>query len=486
MTNPERKAWSQKYSEWFHKVIAEVPIYDTRYPVKGTGIWMPFGYRIRKEVLRVIRDELERTGHEEVLFPLLIPDYLLSKESEHIRNFEDEVYWVTHGGKTPLEVKLALRPTSETAMYPMFKLWINAYSDLPLRIFQIVNVFRYETKATRPMIRVREVSTFKEAHTAHATREEAEEQERTGIEVYSRIFERLKIPFLRTIRPDWDKFPGAERSVAFDTVMPDGRILQIGTVHFLGQGFAKAFDIKYMKSDGGYEYVWQTCYGISERAIAALISVHGDDHGLVLPSEVAPVQAVVIPIVYKGREEEVLKRCKEVTETLERSGLRAAIDDRRDITPGNKYYAWEMKGTPVRIEIGPRDLDSNTAVLVRRDTLKKTPVNMERLVEEVRNLLLQIDDELVKRSKEWMSSKIRVAETIEQAKDELDARGGVVELNWCGRTNCGEELEKTIDARILGVPFDEDEDKNEVPLNGSKCAGCNGTATKRIRVARSY
>lgn len=484
MTNPERKSWSQAYSEWFHKVIAEVPIYDTRYPVKGTGVWMPFGYKIRREVLRIIRDELEKTGHEEVLFPLLIPDYLLSKESEHIRNFEDEVYWVTHGGKTPLEVKLALRPTSETAMYPMFKLWINAYSDLPLRIFQIVNVFRYETKATRPMIRVREVSTFKEAHTAHATREEAEEQERIGVEVYSKIFERLKIPFLRTIRPDWDKFPGAERSVAFDTVMPDGRVLQIGTVHFLGQGFARAFDIKYMKSDGNYEYVWQTCYGISERAIAALISVHGDDHGLVLPSEVAPVQVVVIPIVYKGREEEVLKRCKEVSEILERSGLRVSVDDRRDITPGNKYYTWEMKGTPVRIEIGPRDIDSNTAVLVRRDTLKKTPVNMEMLVEEVRKLLDYIDEELAKRSKEWMSSKVRGAETIDQAKDELDTRGGIVELNWCGKTNCGEELEKTIDARILGVPFDEHDIEN--PPSGAKCAGCGGAANKKIRVARSY
>jgi len=483
MTNPERKVWSEDYGEWFHKVIAEVPIYDTRYPVKGTGIWMPFGYRIRREVLRVIREELERTGHEEVLFPLLIPEYLLSKESEHIRNFEDEVYWVTHGGKTPLDVKLALRPTSETAMYPMFKLWINAYSDLPVRIFQIVNVFRYETKATRPMIRVREVSTFKEAHTAHATREEAEEQERIGVEVYSKIFERLKIPFLRSIRPDWDKFPGAERSVAFDTVMPDGRVLQIGTVHFLGQGFAKAFDIKYMKSDGNYEYVWQTCYGISERAIAALVSVHGDDHGLVLPSEIAPVQVVVIPIVYKGREEEVLKRCKEVKRTLEDTGLRTAVDDRREVTPGNKYYAWEMKGTPVRIEIGPRDVDSNTAVLVRRDTLKKTTVSLEALIEEVRKLLMHIDEELAKRSREWMLSKVSEAETAEQAKDILDTRGGIVELNWCGRTNCGEELEKAIDARILGVPF---EDTVVTPTSGSKCVSCGGTSFKRIRVARSY
>ncbi len=480
MASPERKIWSQNYSEWFHKVIAEVPIYDTRYPVKGTGIWMPFGYRIRREVLRIIREELELTGHEEVLFPMLIPEYLLSKESEHIRSFEDEVYWVTHGGKTPLEVKLALRPTSETAIYPMFKLWINAYSDLPLRIFQVVNVFRYETKATRPMIRVREVSTFKEAHTAHATREGAEEQERTGVEVYSKIFERLKIPFLKTIRPDWDKFPGAERSIAFDTVMPDGRVLQIGTVHFLGQGFSKAFDIKYMRSDGGYEYVWQTCYGMSERAIAALLSIHGDDHGLVLPSEVAPVQAIIIPIVYKGREN-VLDRCREIKETLEDSGLRATIDDRKDVTPGNKYYAWEMKGAPVRIEIGPRDLDNKTAVLVRRDMLKKTTIQQEALVGEVKKMLVQVDEELARRSREWMDAKVRAVETIEQAKEELDSQGGIVELGWCGRTSCGEGLEKIIDARILGVPYDEE----DFP-SGSRCAGCGETAAKRIRVARSY
>lgn len=482
MANPERKVWSQNYSEWFHKVISEIPIYDTRYPVKGTGIWTPFGFRIRRAVLNIIREELEKTGHEEVLFPLLIPDYLLSKESEHIRNFEDEVYWVTHGGRTPLDVKLALRPTSETAIYPIFKLWINAYSDLPVKIFQIVNVFRYETKSTRPMIRVREVSTFKEAHTAHATREDAEEQERVGVEVYSRIFERLKIPFLKTVRPDWDKFPGAERSIAFDTIMPDGKVLQIGTVHFLGQGFAKAFDIKYMNKDGSYEYVWQTCYGISERAIAALISIHGDDHGLVLPSEIAPVQAVVIPIVYKGREEEVLKKCLEIKEALRNGGIRAELDDRREITPGSKYYAWELRGAPVRIEIGPRDLDNKTAVIVRRDSLKKLPVSIDNLLDEVKKTFLEIDEELIRRSSEWMKGKVRGASSIGEAKLMLDKEGGVVELDWCGRVSCGEEMEKEVDARILGVPYDE----HKVPEHGSRCAKCGEVAAKRIRIARSY
>ncbi|MDI9644089.1 MAG: proline--tRNA ligase [Candidatus Verstraetearchaeota archaeon] len=482
MAGPERKVWSENYSEWFHKVISETPIYDTRYPVKGTGIWTPFGFRLRSSVLNIIREELERTGHDEVLFPQLIPDYLLSRESEHIRNFEDEVYWVTHGGKTPLDVKLALRPTSETAMYPIFKLWINAYSDLPLKIFQVVSVFRYETKATRPMIRVREVSTFKEAHTAHATREEAEEQVRTGVEVYSRIFGELKIPFLRSVRPDWDKFPGAERSVAFDTIMPDGKVLQIGTVHFLGQNFSKAFDIKYMTKEGGYEHVWQTCYGISERAIAALISVHGDDRGLVLPSNIAPVQVVVIPIVYKGREEEVLKACVGARDALQSAGIRAALDNRRDLTPGNKYYSWEMKGVPVRVEIGPRDLDAGTAVIVRRDSLKKVQVQIGSLAEAVKEAFREIDLELGRRSRDWMETKVRKASSIDEAKEELDRRGGVVEMFWCGRASCGQELEKAIDARILGTPYED-----EIAVGqDAKCILCGEVALKKIRAARSY
>lgn len=477
---PERSKWSGNFGEWFHRVIAEVPIYDIRYPVKGTGVWTPYGFKIREKVLEVIREELLKKGHEEVLFPLLIPEYMLKKEAEHIRNFEEQVFWVTHGGTTPLDVKLALRPTSETAIYPMFQLWINAYSDLPIRIFQIVSVFRYETKATRPMIRVREVSTFKEAHTAHATREEAEEQVREGVEIYSRIFERLGIPFVKSVRPDWDKFPGAEYSIAFDTVMPDGKVLQIGTVHFLGQGFSKAFDIKYMKADGGYEYVWQTCYGISERIIAALISIHGDDHGLVLPSRVAPVQVVIIPIVYKGKEELILNACKDLAEELEKAGLRVRLDDRKEETPGSKYYTWELKGVPVRVEIGPKDIETGTVVLVRRDSLQKQTVERGRLVEEVKLLLDKVDESLKGNAKRWLDERVLKKSNMEDAKGALESLGGIVELPWCGNVECGQDLEAKLDARVLGTPYPD-----EGPPIGF-CVNCGTKANRIIRVGRSY
>jgi len=479
---PERKVWSENYSEWFHKVISEVPIYDTRYPVKGTGIWTPFGFKLRRAVMQIIRSELEKTGHDEVLFPLLIPDYMLSKEGEHVKDFEDEVYWVTHGGKDELDVKLALRPTSETAIYPMFHLWINAYSDLPIRIFQIVNVFRYETKATRPMIRVREVSTFKEAHTAHATREDAEKQICEGVEIYSKIFNELRIPFVKSVRPKWDTFPGAEYSVAFDTILPDGKALQMGTVHFLGQRFAQAFDIKYMTASGGYEYVWQTCYGISERAVAAMISIHGDDNGLNLTSNVAPVQAVIIPIVFKGKEEDVMRKCNEVKEALLKEGIRTVVDDRKELTPGNKYFSWEMKGTPVRIEIGPRDLDAGSAVLVRRDLLQKTTVPAASIIEEVRKLMATVDQNLSDRSKKWMEEKITKATTANEVVKTLETKGGIVEAYWCGIVGCGEEMETKFDARLLGVPYNE----GEKPGQEHTCINCGSKATMVVRIARSY
>jgi prolyl-tRNA synthetase len=478
---PERKVWSENYSDWFHKVIAEIPVYDTRYPVKGTGVWTPFGFKIRNAVTTIMREELGKTGHDEVLFPLLIPDYMLNKEGEHIKSFESEVFWVTHGGTTPLDVKLALRPTSETSIYPMFKLWVNAYSDLPIKVFQIVNVFRYETKATRPMIRVREVSTFKEAHTVHATREEAEAQVRQGVEIYSRILSTLRIPAVISLRPEWDKFPGAEYTIAFDTILPDGKVLQIGTVHFLGQGFAKAFDIKYMRSDNEYEYVWQNCYGISERLIAALISVHGDDHGLVLPSRAAPVQVAVVPIVYKEREDEVVARCRSIKEELISEGFRVVLDDRKEITPGSKYFTWEQRGASIRIDLGPRDLDAGTIVLVRRDTLEKKVIQANALSEEIKAMLAAMDVNLAVRAETWMRERQSLATSIEGVKKKLDAAGGIIEVPWCGEKGCGEEMEVRVDARILGAPF-----AGGAAIEGRRCAGCGKPASKSIRIGRSY
>ncbi|MHA1713545.1 MAG: aminoacyl--tRNA ligase-related protein, partial [Candidatus Ranarchaeia archaeon] len=230
MQRKTREKW-RRFMEWFRNILSEAEILDYRYPIKGFGVWMPYGFQIRKAVIETIRKVHDQNGHQEALFPLLVPDYIFQKEALHVKGFEDEVFWVTHGGLTPLDVKLALRPTSETAIYPMYKLWIRSHSDLPLRLYQIVNVFRHETKATRPMIRVREITTFQEAHTVHASKEDLASQIQSAMQIYSKIFDLLGIPYLISKRPEWDKFAGADYSNAFDCIMPDGKTLQIGTVH---------------------------------------------------------------------------------------------------------------------------------------------------------------------------------------------------------------------------------------------------------------
>ena len=339
-------------------------IMDVRYPVKGLYVWYPFGFALRRNVYGELRALLDR-DHQEALFPLLIPETEFAKEAEHIKGFEEEVYWVTHGGTSPLEVKLALRPTSECAIYPMYHLWVRSHADLPLRIYQIVNTFRYETKHTRPLIRLREITSFAEAHTVHATWEDAEQQVHAAIALYRKFYETLCVPVIVSKRPDWDKFPGADYTIAVDTIMPDGRTLQIGTVHHLGDHFSKTFSITYEDVNGEQQFAQQTCYGISERCIAALISMHGDEKGLVLPPSVAPVQVVIVPITIGKRKEEVLAAAREIEQDLCASGLRVKVD-LRDLRPGAKYYYWEMRGVPLRIEVGPRDLDAGQVISVTR------------------------------------------------------------------------------------------------------------------------
>jgi len=375
MTLPSK----ENFSEWYNELIQVAEIMDVRYPVKGLYVWYPFGFKIRQLVYSKLREIMDRE-HDEVYFPALIPETELGKEGEHIKGFEDEVYWITHGGLTPLEVKLALRPTSETAMYPMFRLWIRNHADLPLKVYQIVNTFRYETKHTRPLIRLREITSFKEAHTVHKDFDDAAEHVKKAIGFYKEFYDFLAIPYMVIRRPDWDKFPGAAYTIAFDTIMPDGRTLQIGTVHHLADNFARTFDIKYEAPNGEHYYAHQTCYGISERCIAALISIHGDDNGLVLPFEVAPVQIVIIPILYKGREEEVMEACRKLAERLK--GFRVVLDDGEE-RPGAKYYKWELKGVPIRFEVGPRDVERGVAVVSFRDEKRKFEVAMESITGEI-------------------------------------------------------------------------------------------------------
>ncbi len=438
----------QKFSEWFHELIQQAEIMDIRYPVKGLYVWFPFGFKLRQLIYSKLREIMDR-DHEEVYFPALIPETELRKEGEHIKGFEDEVYWVTHGGLDPLDVKLALRPTSETAMYPIFKLWIRSHADLPLKVYQIVNTFRYETKHTRPLIRLREITSFKEAHTAHRSYEEAEQQVREAIKLYKEFYDFLAVPYMIFRRPEWDKFPGADYTVAFDTIMPDGRTLQIGTVHHLADNFARTFDIKYETPDGGHEYVHQTCYGISERCIAALISIHGDDLGLILPFEVAPVQIVVIPIPYKGKEEAVNRASRELYERLKGLGYRVVLDD-SDERPGAKYYKWELKGVPIRFEIGPKEAENGTVVVSFRDERKKFSVSSEDVTRErIEGWAKELKERLRRRAVDFMRERIRFFESVEELADWIEKRGvGLIYL--CGSNECGEAVEERVKGSVLG------------------------------------
>lgn len=477
----ERNKWQNNFSEWYNELIETAGIQDKRYPVKGMNIWLPYGLKIMRNIEKFIHEEMERTGHQEVLFPALIPETEFQKEAEHIAGFEGEVFWVTHAGHDPLDVRLILRPTSETAMYSMFALWIRSHADLPFKIYQIVNVYRYETKHTRPLIRVREISRFFEAHTAHDSFEDAERQIKEDLEIFDNLAKKLALPYIVSKRPEWDKFPGAYYSLGAEVIMPDGRTLQIGTMHHYKQNFAKAYNIMYEKEDGTHEYVHQTTYGMSERLLAAVIGVHGDDRGMVLPPTIAPIQVVIVPIPKKDSPYDVFAYAREIAEELKTAGIRVHVDE-RDIRPGRKFYDWELKGIPLRIEVGPRDVEGQKAVLARRDTLEKFTVERAELVEKVRETLDAIMENLYARAKEFLDSHIKRVDTLEEAKEIFEDRRGVVEIPWCGEESCGLEMEEILDAKMLGIPYPEEEAK----IEGKKCAHCGKEARFIARFARTY
>jgi prolyl-tRNA synthetase len=356
----------------------------------------------------------------------------------------------------------------------MFKLWIRSHADLPLRIYQIVNTFRYETKHTRPLIRLREITSFKEAHTAHATWDEAAEQVEVAIKRYSEFYRRLALPFLVSRRPSWDKFPGADYTTAIDVIMPDGRTLQVGTAHHLGSTFAKTYEITYEAENGEQKLISQTCYGISERCIAALLSVHGDDKGLVLPWEVAPVQVVIVPILL-GDKEKVLSVCRELEKKLVAARMRVKLDT-SDERPGAKFYKWEMKGVPIRLEIGPKDIEKGMVTLARRDGAKKA-VPMDGLVEAINREAQELQSVLYERAKKFNEGQVKETASIEEARAQTES--GVALVPWCGDVDCGHQLEDQVGANMLGEPQYQS-------FSEAACAVCGKVSSGRTYMARQY
>jgi len=458
----------ENFDEWYNEIVEKAGLCDKRYPIKGMNVWLPYAWRIMRNIDEIIRKEMEKTGHEEVYFPLLIPESFFRKEEEHIKGFSREVFWVTHAGKNELEEKMLLRPTSETAMYPMFSLWIRSHADLPLKIFQIVNTFRYETKMTKAFIRVREIHFF-EAHTVHKNYDEAEKQVRQDIEIAREFFKKLAIPVIFSRRPDWDKFAGAEYSIGIDVLMPSMRSLQVGSIHQYKDNFSKAFDIKYEDVDGKHHHCHQTTYGMSERVLGAIIGIHGDKKGIVIPSSIAPLKVVIIPIIFKGKEEKIIEECKKVKEELESMGISSMVDI-REKTPGNKFYDWELKGIPIRIEIGPRDIEKNVVTVVTRDGVRKELKRKE--IYKIEDELKEFDERIYRKAEEFLKKHIWRMEKPER-------KDGIIEVPWCGKEKCGAIMEKELDMKSIGTPLEDEEVKANCPV-------CNEKAVTWLRLARSY
>ncbi|MCI4344959.1 MAG: proline--tRNA ligase [Thermoplasmata archaeon] len=433
------------FIDWYLAAVDAANLTDKRYPVKGMNVWTPYGFLARRNLDAVMIRAIEATGSQPVEFPALIPNTEFQKEKEHIKGFDAQVYWVTRGGTTPLDVELVLRPTSETAMYPVFALWVRSHRDLPLNVYQIVNIFRYETKTTRPFIRVREIH-FLEEHSCQVDEAAAAERVRSNVAAFGVMAHDFALPFAAVRRPEWDKFPGAHYSVAFDIPVGEARTLQIGTAHHYRENFSGPYGIKYEAADGSTKLVHQTTFGLSERLIGAIVAVHGDDKGVVFPSAIAPYQVVVIPIAGGKSAAPPIDAARTIAERLTARGLRVHLDDGPD-RPGAKYYHWEGAGVPLRLEVGPREAAKGEATCVNRLGERST-VGADQFEATVLARLAAYDDELRARATE----RFRAAFEIASSLDELKSSTHVRVVAWCGDEACGHRVEEAIDGALLGVP----------------------------------
>ena len=493
----------ENFKEWYPFMVEAAELVDKRYPIKGMDVWRPYGWKTMRLIDNLTHDEMERTDHEEVNFPLLIPEDLLDKENklvsllkkareegvdpselrleDEVGGFAKEVYWIKHAGETKLEKPMFLRPTSETAMYTMFPLWIRSHADLPLKTYQIVNTFRYETKQTRSFIRVREIHFF-EAHTAHVDEEDATRQINEDLEIVKNLMNDLNFPVLVTKRPVWDTFPGAWYTIAIDVIMPDGRTLQVASVHHYRDQWAKAFDVKYEGESGEQKYVHQTTYGMSERLLGATVATHGDDSGLIMPPSIAPIQVVVIPILSKEGSDEIMSVAQKVVQDLKSQKIRVKLDD-RDIRPGQKYYDWEIKGVPLRIELGPRDLQSNSFMCARR-TGEKSSCSLDELLSSVREELDLVDKNMKENAKSHFNNHIKKMPNLKITGSNISFEedledGYVYEMAFNGNDAEAEMIEKETGFSFLGESTSPYSKERECIVSGKP-------TNKRVFLAKTY
>lgn len=470
---------NENFSEWYTEVIIKAGLADYA-PVKGCMIFLPYGFaiwnNIKKEFSKFLADV------KEVYFPLFIPKSILEKESEHFEGFTPEVAWVTKGGERDLDEWLAVRPTSETIMYEYFSKIVKSWRDLPLKIVQWVNVVRWETKATKLFLRTREF-LWHEGHTCHSSEKEARDEVLKRIRQYKKFVEEyLAIPVIAGFKSEKEKFAGAVFTTTIEALMPDGRALQCGTSHYLGQNFSKVFNIKFQDKDEKLKYVHQTSWGFSTRLLGAIVMVHGDDRGLIIPPKIAPIQVIIIPIYYNEEEyKKVVEKAKEIKEILEKENIKCEIDERKEYTPGYKFYEWELKGVPLRIEVGPKDLEKKSCVICRRDNFEKIKIDESKIIKKVRELLESIQKSLFERAKKFLDSHTKQTENYEEFKKLIDERFGFVIANFCGSIECEEKIKEETGATIRVIEFEDSK-----PFGSKKCIYCNKEAKYKVYFAKAY
>ena len=468
-------------SEWFTEIIKTAELADMRYGVKGFLVFQPWSVETMEKMYYYLEKNLKKRGHKKYWFPTLIPEKNFTLEGEHVEGFSPEVFWVESAGNEKLEEKLAMRPTSETAFYSMFSKWIRSYKDLPFKAYQRANIFRYDTKMTRPFLRSREFHWI-ETHCAFATEKEAYESIMGDMQTTKDVvFEIYGVPTMVFQRPQWDKFPGADNTYGADAITPSGKVIQQPSTHMLGTNFSKPFNVTFTDKNEKEQLAYLTCYGpCVSRMFASVVLTHGDDKGLRFPFEIAPLQVIIVPIL-ADKEPKVLVEAEKIKNELEDAGISVEIDD-SDKRPGEKYYFWEMKGVPLRIEIGPRDLEAKKAMLYRRDTEKKVDVKLKDVLKEVIKTGEDLSKNLKKEAQDGFNKIIKDCKTVKEVKEVVGK--GIARVNFCSCENDGEAcakiIEKETGGEIRGTRIDIKEKAT------SDCVVCGKKAKEIVYVAKSY
>ena len=462
------------FAKWYTDIVIKADLADYT-DTKGCIVIKPYGYSIWEKIQEYANEKFKKEGIQNAYFPVLIPESLLNKEKEHVEGFAPEVAWVTIGGQEVLEEKLCVRPTSETMFSTMYSKWLTSWRDLPIKLNQWCNVFRWE-KETRPFLRSREF-LWQEGHTIHETTEEAQALTHRMLDIYGEIIEELlAIPVLKGKKTEKEKFAGAEYTLTVEMLMHDGKALQAGTSHYFGQNFTKPFDIKFQNREGKEEYAYQTSWGISTRLIGGVIMAHGDNRGLKLPPKLAPIQTVIVPIA--SHKEGVIEKATEIYEKLKQK-YRVKLDTRDQYSTGYKFNDWEMRGVPIRIELGPRDIEQGKAVLVRRDTGEKAEVALEQMEAKLGELLEQIQENMYQQVLKRTKEKTTIAKNMDEFIKNMEENQGYVKTMWCGKESCEDKIKELTGAHSRCIPFEQEN-------LGDTCVCCGEKAKHMVIWGRQY